>query len=78
MKPTLVVAVALVLGIVIGVLLHPVTVGAQAIPVFLLDLYAKNDKSDLGSEDRHQLRALVKVILKEANNVNQISTTNVL
>jgi len=29
MKPTLVVVVALVLGIVIGVLLHPITVGAQ-------------------------------------------------
>jgi hypothetical protein len=34
MKPTLVIVVALVLGIVIGVLLHPVTVGAQSSVVF--------------------------------------------
>jgi len=34
MKPTLVMVVALVLGIVIGVLLHPITVGAQTSGVF--------------------------------------------
>lgn len=34
MKPTLVIVVALVLGIVIGILLHPITVGAQTSGVF--------------------------------------------
>ena len=35
---------------------------SEAVPLFLLDFYAKNEKSDLNADDKKQLREVVKAI----------------
>jgi hypothetical protein len=37
----------------------------EAMPLFLLDLYAKNEKSNLDAHDKKALRAVVQAILKK-------------
>lgn len=38
---------------------------SATMPLFLLDFYAKNEKSDLDSHDKKQLRAIVQTILRK-------------
>lgn len=37
---------------------------SEAMPLFLLDFYAKNEKSDLDAHDKKQLRHVVKTIIE--------------
>ena len=37
---------------------------SQFMPLFLLDFYSKNQKSDLSAQDRQSLRAIVQTLLK--------------
>ena len=38
---------------------------SAAMPLFLLDFYAKNEKNDLDSHDKKQLRMIVQTILRK-------------
>jgi hypothetical protein len=46
---------------------------SAATPLFLLDFYAKNEKSDLGSDDKRALRGLVRTLTEEISNAEKSS-----
>lgn len=39
-------------------------VGGGAMPVYLIDIYAKNMKTDLSADDRKEIKVLCKELLK--------------